>query len=377
MRAEDVPTMLKIIFPTTLDNYIHGIIGGDLLIGYAMRIAVYKDSLSTGRGADRAVRNLAAGLSERGHEVSLMEKGEFLARMSESGADGAGRFDVIVAAGSNEIVDIDATGYFDRPRRAKVVLQLHLAPRGFFKWRHPLRNRRIRRAFNRADAVQVLCRSYVEEFGRIAPRPPVAVIGNYTEMRPPAGYRPSSVGRQRPPAILYPAAALNRIKNQKLLIGAFALLADDFPEWRVRLLGKDTTPYAKTCRRLVAKRGLDSRVDFAGFTDDLAGEYSKASFIAFPSVLEGFPLAVLEAAQFSLATVAQRSLPGIDDIVTEDAGIVTATSVASYAEGLRRMMSDPALCADMGDRARLHCSECFSRGKILDQWEALLESVVK
>ena len=356
---------------------IFGIIGANLLIGHAMRIAVYKDNLSTGRGADRAVRNFAAGLSERGHEVSLMEKGEFLARMSESGTDGAGRFDVIVAAGSNEIVDIDAMGYFDRSRRAKVVLQLHLAPRGFFKWRHPLRNRKIRRAFNRADAVQVLCRSYVEEFGMIAPRPPVVVIGNYTEMEPPAGCQPSPVGRQRPQTILYPAAALNRIKNQRLLIEAFALLADDFPEWRVRLLGKDTTPYAKKCRSLAAKRGLDGRVDFAGFTNDLADEYSKASFIAFPSVLEGFPLAVLEAAQFSLATVAQRSLPGIDDIVTEDAGIVTAPSVASYAEGLRRMMSDPALCADMGDRARLHCAECFSRGKILDQWEALLESVVK
>ena len=29
-----------------------------------MRIAVYKDSLSTGRGADRAVRNFAAGLAD-------------------------------------------------------------------------------------------------------------------------------------------------------------------------------------------------------------------------------------------------------------------------------------------------------------------------
>ena len=363
--------------PCACQGQIFGIIGGNLLIGYAMRIAVYKDSLSTGRGADRAVRNFAAGLSERGHEVSLMEKGEFLARMSESGTGDAGRFDVIVATGSNEIVDIDAMGYLDRPGRAKVVLQLHLAPRGFFKWRHPLRNRRIRMAFNRADAVQVLCRSYVEEFGRIAPRPPVAVIGNYTEMSPPAGEPSPSIGRRRPPTILYPAAALNRVKNQKLLIEAFALLADDFPEWRVRLLGKDTTPYAKMCRRLATKRGLDGRVDFAGFTNDLAGEYSKASFIAFPSVLEGFPLAVLEAAQFSLATVAQRSLPGIDDIVTKDAGIVTAPSVASYAEGLRRMMSDPALCADMGDMARLRCAECYSRGKILDQWEALLESVVK
>ena len=195
-------------------------------------------------------------------------------------------------------------------------------------------------------------------------------------MSPPSARSPSSA-RPLPPTILYPAAALNRVKNQKLLIEAFARVAADFPNWRVRLLGKATTSYAKACRALVAKRGLTDRVDIVGFTDDLAGEYSRAAFIAFPSVLEGFPLAVLEAAQFSLAVVAQRALPGIDDIVKEDTGIVTEPSIGSYAEGLRRMMADPALCVSKGERAHSYCREHFSRDKILDQWEFLLESVVK
>ena len=343
-----------------------------------MRIAVYKDSLSTGRGADCAVRNFAAGLAERHHVVLLMEKPEFLGRMAERGGIEQDPFDVIVATGSNEIVDLDAIGYFNRPTRAKVVLQLHLAPRGFFKWRHPFRNRRICKAFNKPDAVQVLCRSYVEEFKQIAVKPPVAVIGNYTEMPPAIDRWGMSEGRlPSPPTILYPAAALNRIKNQKLLIEAFARVAADFPDWRVRLLGKATTSYAKACRALVAKRGLTDRVDVVGFTDDLVEEYSKAAFIAFPSRLEGFPLAVLEAAQFSLAVVAQRALPGIDDIVTEDTGIVTESSIGSYAEGLRRMMANPALCVSKGNRAHGYCREHFSRDKILDQWESLLESVVK
>ena len=72
-----------------------------------------------------------------------------------------------------------------------------------------------------------------------------------------------------------------------------------------------------------------------------------------------------------------NSLPGIEDIVVADAGIVIKPSVVAYAEGLRRMMSDPVLCADMGNRAHLHCAESFKRGKFLDQWESLLESVVK
>ncbi len=331
-----------------------------------MRIAVYKDNLSTGRGADRAVRNFAAGLAERGYDVALMEKAEFLETL-ESG----GRFDVIVATGSNEIVDICEMGYFRRNERARVVLQLHLAPRGFFKWRHPLRNRRIRKAFDCADAVQVLCGAYVEEFKKIASHPPVTVIGNYVEK--------SACGAHDEEArtILYPAAALNRVKNQKLLIEAFALVAAEFPEWKVRLLGKDTTPYAKECRGLVRKKGIEGRVEFVGFTDRLAEEYAAAAFVAFPSTLEGFPLAILEAAGFSLAAVAQRALPGVDDIVTGETGIVTAPDASSYADGLRRMMADAELRRRLGKAACKRGEEEFGREKILDRWEKLLENVVE
>ncbi len=342
-----------------------------------MRIAVYKDNLSTGRGADRAVRNFAAGLAERGHEVSLMERDEFMGLVRSGGAD-SGRFDVIVATGSNEIVDICAAGYFGRSGRAKVVLQLHLAPRGFFKWRHPLRNRRIRKAFDCADAVQVLCGSYVEEFRRIAPHPPVTVIGNYVEGGDAPGPGPSTGAAEGGGGtVLYPAAAVNRVKNQKLLIEAFALVAAEFPGWKLRLLGKDTTPYAEACRRLVRAKGLEGRVEFVGFTDRLAEEYAAAAFIAFPSVLEGFPLAILEAARFSLAAVAQSGLPGVDDIVTEETGIVTAPDAAAYADGLRRMMSSPELRRRLGEKAHERCAAVYGRKKILDQWENLLGNVVK
>ena len=327
---------------------------------------MYKDSLSTGRGADRAVRSFAAGLAERGHEAVLFEKPELAARLAE-------RWDVIVATGSNEAVDLDAAGFFARPVRAKVVLQLHLAPRGFFKWRHPLRNLRIRRAFDRADAVQLLCGSYVEEFRRLAPHPRVAVIGNYTEIAVPP---PSAAETRHPPVILYPAATVNRIKNQSLLIEAFALLADSFPEWEVRLLGKDSTACAARCRRLAARKGIAERVRFVGFTDDLAGEYSRASFIAFPSTLEGFPLALLEAARFSLPAVAHNALPGASDIVKDgETGVLTAATPESYSEGLRRLMADAALRRRLGESARTFCEASYSRARILDRWEAFLQDV--
>lgn len=328
-----------------------------------MRIAVYKDNLSTGRGADRAVRNFAEGLNERGIEAVLFEKAELRDRLAE-------KWDAVVATGSNEIVDLDRLGYFGRTDAAHVVLQLHLAPRGFFKWRHPLRNLRIRRAFDKARAVQVLCSDYVEEFRRLAPHPQVRVIGNYTEMPPVA-----EGDDRREAIILYPAAALNAVKNQKLLIRAFAMVAGEYPAWRLRLLGKDTTGYARECRCLAKKLGVEERVDFVGFTHDLDGEYARAAFVAFPSTLEGFPLAVLEAARHRLACVAHRDLPGIGDIVTRDTGIVTAATAGEYAAGLGRLMADEALRRRLGEGAARRNSEVYGKDRIMGEWVDFLSSI--
>lgn len=326
-----------------------------------MKLCVYKDSLSVGRGADRAVKNFAAALAERGHDVVLVERGGFAAALSE-------RWDVFVATGSNEALDLDRAGFFARPDRPPAVLQLHLAPRGFLKWRHPFRNRAIRRAFDRFDAVQVLCGEYEGEFRALAPHPFVATIGNYTDI--------VAVPRNAQKLILYPAAVVNGVKNQGLLVEAFARVAKDFPDWRLRMLGRTDNRAADRCRRLVRRLGVSERIEFAGFSGDMAGEYANAAFVAFPSKLEGFPLAVLEAAAFSLPVVAQGRLPGVRDMVVDgETGLVAAPTAEAYSEALARLMSDDALRLRMGANARAFCAERYSRDAILAQWERLLGRV--
>ena len=101
-----------------------------------------------------------------------------------------------------------------------------------------------------------------------------------------------------------------------------------------------------------------------------------AAFVAFPSTLEGFPLAVLEAAKFSLPVVAQRNLPGVRDMVLDgETGIVAAPTVEAYSEALARLMSDGALRLRMGANARAFCEERYSRERVLAQWERLLMRV--
>ena len=143
----------------------------------------------------------------------------------------------------------------------------------------------------------------------------------------------------------------------------------------MRLLGKDTTKYAKACRKEIARLGVGNQVEIVGFTNDLAGEYSRAAFIAFTSRLEGFPLAILEAAKFALPTLATTKMPGVDDIVkNEETGLVVSPRCADFAAGLRKLMTDVDSRESLGNSAREYCVAHYSRARILDRWESLLSA---
>lgn len=59
-----------------------------------MKIAIYKDTFSKNRWADIAVKNLAVGLLDRGHAVTLFDKSEFAVKVR-------GDYDVIISTGTN------------------------------------------------------------------------------------------------------------------------------------------------------------------------------------------------------------------------------------------------------------------------------------
>ena len=308
-----------------------------------MRVGIYKDTFANGRGADVAVKRLAAGLTARGHEAVAFERESLAARLAE-------RWDVVISAGTNELLDLAALGYSSAP----VIQQFHTNPQSQFKRKRFVRNWKIRRALKRVAAIQVLQEAFVPQVSKYGP--PVAVIGNAVDM-------PDADGGSSPPhdLVIYPAAYA-KAKNHALLLKAFALVHEDFPAWRLELYGDgledvDLPPSVRAFARC-----------------DLREAYARCAFLAFPSMDEGFGLVIAEAAAFGKPAVMVRDWIGT---AGAEGGIVTEPTVAAYAEGLRRLMSDRTLCVRMGEQARAWCKKEYSRNKILDRWERLLESVVK
>lgn len=349
-----------------------------------MRLGIYKDTLANSRGADKAVIALAEGLRERGHDAVLFEKADFAARIKEP-------WDVVISTGTNELLGLHH--HFPLPHSPThplthfpfpVIQQFHTNPQSQFKWKRIIRNWRIRQALRHVSAIQVLNERFVPQVEKYGV--PVHVIGNWSGLSYELGVESLELPTHNsklmtPPlthsstptsTIIYPAA-FAKGKNQKLLIEAFARISAEFPDWKLRLLGRADGGYADECRRLAAKSGFADRIEFAGFCDDLAEEYQTCAFVAFPSVDEGFGLVIADAAAFAKPCVTVRDWIGA---ASADGGIVTKSTVAAYAEGLRQLMVAPELRRQTGEAARKFVLERYSRERILDKWESLLKESV-
>lgn len=329
-----------------------------------MRVAVYKDTFAACRGADMAVRLLVDGLRSRGRDVMVVTDETPDPRGVVSGSD------VCIAAGTNEMLALTDGGRVRPP--VKTVLQFHTHP--LYPFRHWIRRwrrcRAIRRAVAMADAVQVLLPSHEGVLrGKIGQMGAVYVIGNASRFDTCA---PSSDDGR---TIIYPAA-LNDDKRQSLLIDAFARVAADFPGWRVVLYGTGKPSCEKKLRARAAAAGVLDRIEFAGYAPDLAQAYATCAFVAFPSANEGFPLTVVDAAAFRKPVLALATTPSVAEIIASgETGELCGPTVASYAEGLYRLMGDAGLRRRLGEAAGREFSMRYSKAAFMDRWDALLSGM--
>jgi glycosyltransferase involved in cell wall biosynthesis len=108
----------------------------------------------------------------------------------------------------------------------------------------------------------------------------------------------------------------------------------------------------------VHKHKLHKHVRFLGYlTDDtLAVLYRLAALFVFPSLYEGFGLPPLEA-MASGTPVVTSNVSSLPEVTGDAAILVNPYDVDSIVDGMRRVLSDPALAAELGRRGRARARE--------------------
>jgi glycosyltransferase involved in cell wall biosynthesis len=157
------------------------------------------------------------------------------------------------------------------------------------------------------------------------------------------------------------------------VIEAFALLREDFPDWRLRILGDG--PERRKLGRLVTERGLESSVELLGATRDMAAQWARASLNVLTSEHgEAFPLVLLEAAAAGVPSVSYDILTGPAEIIRHDVDglLVAKGEIEALAAAMADLMGDPERLAAFGAAAKAGLDR-FSAETVTRQWRDLLE----
>lgn len=217
-----------------------------------------------------------------------------------------------------------------------------------------------RLSINRADAVTCVSdytrRRAVEIYGREDAQ--AIHNGIDTELfRPMAGERPAG----QPFRLLFVGNRTRR-KGADLLEPLMTQLGEGY---ELRYTGGQRADEVPVRAPTAVALGRLSR-------SDLARAYNRCHALVFPSRLEGFGLAVAEAMACGLPVVTSRcsSLP---ELVVEGQGgfLCPVDDVPAFAEAVRRLAQDPALCKEMGAFNRTRAEERFSFARMAGRYRDL------
>jgi glycosyltransferase involved in cell wall biosynthesis len=204
--------------------------------------------------------------------------------------------------------------------------------------------RSVRRAVRVIAVSERTKRDLLELYG--IPEQKIVVVPNGVDPAfTPNGPRPES------DAYALFVGALQPRKNAATAIEALALLGD--PALRLVVVGPDKGGRAEAVR-VVARHGLDKRVDFRGHVpqEELAALYRGAACLVFPSRYEGFGLPVLEA-MASGTPVVTTTAGALPEVAGEAAIMLEDPTPVALAGGIERAIADQERLRTAGlERAR-------------------------
>ncbi|MEV4457624.1 glycosyltransferase [Microbispora sp. NPDC049633] len=157
-------------------------------------------------------------------------------------------------------------------------------------------------------------------------------------------------------------ARLSANKGHRFLVEAAALLARRGRPCTFLLAGDG--PERERLERQVDVAGVDVR--FLGFRRDTAGLLARADVVVLPSTAEGLSNAVMEAMAAGRPVVA-TSVGGMPELLERRGVLVPPSSPRALADGIARLLDDPALAATLGAAARAWARQNLDLEAVTDE----------
>lgn len=169
---------------------------------------------------------------------------------------------------------------------------------------------------------------------------------------------------------------LHRLKGFEYLVRALPEVLKQNPKVRLAIGG--TGPLAESLCRLGNELGVADAIYWLGFCNDVRALLESADVYAHPSIIEAFPMSLLEAGGAGLPTVA-TNVGGIPELVQDGVTgmLVPPHNPEAIAQALCKMLASPEQLAEMGRAAQDRVLTHFTRAKMVEQTVAIYNEMLE
>jgi glycosyltransferase involved in cell wall biosynthesis len=171
------------------------------------------------------------------------------------------------------------------------------------------------------------------------------------------------------------------IKGHDVFVRAAAIVLKKQPNIRFVIVGEDKLPSGKNRRELedlIGQLNLKSKIELAGWTDDVRPFLQKFDLFVSAARAEAFGLVIVEAMLYGLPVVATRSEGATEIIEDGTSGILTPNEDAeAMANTILELFEDENERERLNSNARRRVEEHFSLDRMVTKTEEFYRCVVE
>lgn len=245
------------------------------------------------------------------------------------------------------------------------------------------RNERLCRAYGKAERIVTISRLSLASLKEVFPQyiDKALIIHNMCDIESIRLNASAQLGEENGALLkgegkhIIALGRLEKRKNFTLLIDAVRLLTDDGFTVHLHILGSGAEE--ETLRQRAVSEGVQDRVHLLGFIENPMPYIAKSDVLCLSSTNEGWGLVAVEAMVLGKPFVT-TPVAGASDELSDGGrcGLVAGYDARDYADKIKTLLTDSALCKKMGEAGQEKAKE-YTPEATVSAFEKMITDVMK